>query len=137
MGWARALWLLSHARGENRVALPKQLVSDKAGLGAGLAACARGTQWQRALHLLAPPLVDCAACSAVITACAEALQWTTAIDLLARSMPSWHLRPDAIAFSAALTACQRSWRWQQALYLLADAKQCALSPGAVSMALAI
>ncbi|CAE7729464.1 unnamed protein product, partial [Symbiodinium necroappetens] len=94
---------------------------DSVTLGAGIAACDRGQQWQLAicfLHELSVPPTLIAVNSA-LSACSRGHQWQGAFQLF-QLLQSRSLQPDEISFGAASTACIRGREWAKALGLLAS-----------------
>ncbi|CAK0891727.1 unnamed protein product [Prorocentrum cordatum] len=78
---------------------------------AGISACEKGEQWQRALALLSemweaklePNVISY---SAGISACEKGEQWQAALALLSE-MCEAKLEPSVISYSAGLSACEK------------------------------
>ncbi|CAK0875288.1 unnamed protein product [Prorocentrum cordatum] len=113
---------------------------------AGISACEKGEQWQRALALLSemreakldPDVISynvgISACEkgqqwqralallseiAGISACEKGEQWQRALVLLSE-MSEAQLEPNVISYSAGISACEKGEQWQRALALLSE-----------------
>ncbi|CAK0863571.1 unnamed protein product [Prorocentrum cordatum] len=81
--------------------------------GAGVSACDRGNQWQRALVLLSEMReagleADGITCSAGISACANGEQWQPALVLLS-AMQDAKMEPDTINSATVLSSARATW----------------------------
>ncbi|CAK0808009.1 unnamed protein product [Prorocentrum cordatum] len=99
-----------------------KLEPDVISQSAGISACEKGGQWQRALALLSemweaklePNVISY---NAGISACEKGEQWQRALALLSE-MWEVRLEPDVISYSAGISACENGEQWQRALALL-------------------
>ncbi|CAK0834544.1 unnamed protein product, partial [Prorocentrum cordatum] len=115
--------------------------SSGSGYNAGISACEKGEQWQRALALLsemweAKLEPDVISYSAGISACEKGEQWQRALALLSemwegeqwqpalallREIWEAKLEPNVIfSYSAGISACEKGEQWQRALALLSE-----------------
>ncbi|CAK0866903.1 unnamed protein product [Prorocentrum cordatum] len=99
---------------------------------AGVSACGKGEQWQRALALLSemreaklkPNVISYSAgiseagaqlsYNTGISACEKGEQWQRALSLLSE-MRDAKLELDVISYSAGISACEKGGQWQPAL----------------------
>ncbi|CAK0809448.1 unnamed protein product [Prorocentrum cordatum] len=87
-----------------------KLEPDVISYSAGISACEKGEQWQRALALLSemweaklePNVISY---SAGISACEKGEQWQRALALLSEMWEA-KLEPDVISYSAGISACE-------------------------------
>ncbi|CAK0820508.1 unnamed protein product [Prorocentrum cordatum] len=114
--WQHALSLLSEMR-------EATWNDDVIGYSAGISACEKGQQWQRAL-------------AAVISACEKGEQWQWAMSLLSEMRESG-LQPNAISYNAGICACGRCGQWRQAVSLLNEMRQSNMEPDEDSYDLSI
>ncbi|CAE7561190.1 unnamed protein product [Symbiodinium necroappetens] len=95
--------------------------ADRAILNAAGAACTRGGEWQRALHILLGTRMgapcDTVTYGSAIAACSLGREWTLCL-LLLREMSTSSLVASAACISAAVAACEKGSQWIQALSLL-------------------
>ncbi|CAE7836278.1 unnamed protein product [Symbiodinium sp. CCMP2592] len=121
--------------GQNRFGL------DRAILNAAGAACTRGGEWQRALHILlgrtrvGTPVRDIVTYGSAIAACSLGREWTLCL-LLLREMSSSGLVASAACISAAVAACEKGSHWTQALSLLYAGSSCSWNGASVGAAMA-
>ncbi|CAK0825413.1 unnamed protein product, partial [Prorocentrum cordatum] len=100
---------------------------------AGISACEKGEQWQRALALLSeireaklePDVIF--SYTAGISACEKGKQWQRALALLSEIREA-KLQPNVICYSAGITACESGEQWQQALALLSEMREAKVQP---------
>ncbi|CAK0841671.1 unnamed protein product [Prorocentrum cordatum] len=99
---------------------------------AGISACEKGEQWQRALALLSemweaklePDVIF--SYSAGISACAKGEQWHRALALLSEK---WEAKLELdVSYSAGISACEKGEQWQWALALLSEMWVAKLEP---------
>ncbi|CAK0906883.1 unnamed protein product [Prorocentrum cordatum] len=89
---------------------------------AGISACRKGEQWQRALALLSemwevrlePDLWIFLGFT--LSACGKGGQWQPALALLSETWEA-KLEPDVISYDAGIIACEKGVQWQRALAL--------------------
>ncbi|CAK0795975.1 unnamed protein product [Prorocentrum cordatum] len=102
------------------------------GYSAGISACGKGDQWQRASALLnemreaklQPSVISY---SAGIRACETDGQWQRALALLGQILEA-KLQLDVLSCNAGIRACGKGDRWQQALALLDEMREAKLEP---------
>ncbi|CAE8738724.1 unnamed protein product [Polarella glacialis] len=100
---------------------------------AAISACAKGSQWQLALDLLASRMPEMSVApvavsyTAAIAACSNGRQWQLALGLMS-SMPQESIAPDGVSFTAAMSACEKGGQWQLALGLLGQMPAVRLRP---------
>ncbi|CAK0904775.1 unnamed protein product [Prorocentrum cordatum] len=108
---------------------------SSSGYSAGISACERGEQWQRALLLLSemreaklePDVIH----HAGISACEKDGQWQQASSLLSE-MGDMELEPNVVSYSAVISACEKDGRWQRALLLLGEMWEARLEPNVIT-----
>ncbi|CAK0843472.1 unnamed protein product [Prorocentrum cordatum] len=103
---------------------------------AGISACEKGEQWQRALALVgemweAKLEPDVISYSAGISACENGQQWQLALSLLSQ-MVETKLEPDNIIYNSGICACEKGQQWQRALSLLSEMGETKLEPDFIS-----
>eukprot|EP00439_Symbiodinium_sp_Y106_P033200 s3764_g3.t6 len=91
---------------------------------AGISACEKGLQWQRAVGLFAEllqsaQLPDIMAFNAAINACKKEDRWCEATQL-ASLMKEMGLEPDVNTFIALAASMERTGQWQQILCLVKE-----------------
>ncbi|CAK0835586.1 unnamed protein product [Prorocentrum cordatum] len=96
---------------------------------AGISACAKGEQWQRALALLSEmrdaKLEPTVSYNAGISACEKGEQWQRALSLLGDMLEA-KLDPNVISYNAGISACARGEQWQRALSLIGEMREAEL-----------
>ncbi|CAK0881598.1 unnamed protein product, partial [Prorocentrum cordatum] len=103
---------------------------------AGISACEKGEQWQRALTLLSemreaklePNVISY---SAGISACEKGEQWQRALALLSELREA-KIKPNVISYDAGISACEKGKQWQRALDLLSEMREAKLEPNVIS-----
>ncbi|CAK0865090.1 unnamed protein product [Prorocentrum cordatum] len=107
-------------------------VGSQLSYSAGISACEKGVQWQRALVLIsdmreAKLEADVVSYNAGISACEKGGQWQRALALLSEIWEA-KLSPSITSYSAAISACEKCWQWQRALELLNEIHEATLEP---------
>ncbi|CAK0860392.1 unnamed protein product [Prorocentrum cordatum] len=108
-----------------------ELQPDAFSYNAGISACEKGKQWQRAVALLSemceadldPDVIF--SYSAGLRACEKGEQWQRALALLGE-MRGASLQPDAFSYDAGIGACGVGGQWQRAWVLLCEMREAAL-----------
>ncbi|CAK0875286.1 unnamed protein product [Prorocentrum cordatum] len=106
---------------------------------AGISACEKGEQWQRALALLSEMREakldpDVISYNVGISACEKGQQWQRALALLSEMLEA-KLEPDIISYNAGISACEKGEQWQRALALLSEMWEAKLDPDVISTTL--
>ncbi|CAK0880212.1 unnamed protein product [Prorocentrum cordatum] len=91
---------------------------------AGISACEKGNQWQRALALLneareAKLELAVISYNAGVRACERGGQWQRALALLGEMQEAKH-DPDSISYTAGVSACEFGEQWLRASALLSE-----------------
>ncbi|CAK0891373.1 unnamed protein product [Prorocentrum cordatum] len=103
---------------------------------AGISACEKRDQWQRALALLGEMWAtklkpDAISYGAAIFSCAAGMQWKLAQSLLSEMWLA-KLVPDVLSYNAGISACEKGEQWQRALALLGEMREVKLEPDVIS-----
>eukprot|EP00434_Breviolum_minutum_P027083 symbB.v1.2.023950.t1/scaffold2231.1/size85213/2 len=110
-----------------------QIEADLMCCNATISALAEGSQWQRAINLLAEwslaQTADVVGFNAALSACERSLQWQAAIQLL-EALQDVGLQPNRTSYNTAISACET--RWPLALALLTEMSSSQVQPDVVS-----
>ncbi|CAK0789736.1 unnamed protein product [Prorocentrum cordatum] len=107
---------------------------------AGISACEKSEQWQRALALLSEMRETAQAkleptaifsYNAGISACEKGDQWQRALALVSE-MREAKLEPDVTSYSAGISACEKGEQWRRALALVSEMREAKLEPDVIS-----
>eukprot|EP00928_Gymnodinium_smaydae_P081156 TRINITY_DN64725_c0_g1_i1.p1 TRINITY_DN64725_c0_g1~~TRINITY_DN64725_c0_g1_i1.p1 ORF type:complete len:669 (-),score=142.85 TRINITY_DN64725_c0_g1_i1:61-2067(-) len=145
--WRRALAALDELqllRGRRHATAEDAASEEAADLNVVLSACARASEWARALALLhgmdegshvgvRPNTVHF---NTAIGACQRGRHWEMALALFAE-MPSRGLSRDLVTHSAALSACERAGEWRRALAIFAELREASWEPDSVAYGAAV
>ncbi|CAJ1335359.1 unnamed protein product [Effrenium voratum] len=105
---------------------------DARSVGAVIAACAKGGDWQRGLQLLQLCPGDLHCHTALLSAFRRSGAWQQGLQHL-RRLRHLQLSLDPVAFDTALSLCEAEGAWQHAWDLLDDMRQQSLQPSVAGL----
>ncbi|CAE8608708.1 unnamed protein product, partial [Polarella glacialis] len=94
--------------------------SEVAALGAVIGACAKGLQWELALHFLAEQVASCSSSP------------SSGTGIGTGEVSGRRPCPSVVSFNAAVGACGKTGQWERALDLVADMHRLHISPNSIT-----